>query len=111
VVYILKVFILAVAIFLIADLMPTVHLKSFGTAVVVALVYSLINLFFGWILIIITLPLIILTFGLFKLVLNAFLLWITDKLIAGFEIENFGSTLVAALLITIVDGLLRVMLL
>lgn len=110
-VYILKVFILAVAIFLIADLMPTVHLKSFGTAVVVALVYSLINLFFGWILIIITLPLIILTFGLFKLVLNAFLLWITDKLIAGFEIENFGSTLVAALLITIVDGLLRVMLL
>ncbi len=87
------------------------HLKSFGTAIIVAIVYSVINFFFGWLLVILSLPLLILTFGLFKFVLNAFLLWITDQLIADFKIDSLGATLIAAFLITIVDGLLRVMVL
>lgn len=103
----LKILILSFAIFLIAELMPSVHLKSFGTAIIVALVYSVINFFTGWLLILLTLPLLILTFGLFKFVINAILLWITDQLIGDFEIESFGATLVAAFLITLVDTLLR----
>jgi len=109
--FVLKILILTVAIYVIAALMPSVHLKSFWTAIIVAIVYSVINFFFGWLLVILSLPLLILTFGLFKFVLNAFLLWITDQLIADFKIDSLGATLIAAFLITIVDGLLRVMIL
>ena len=98
---------LAVAIFLVAKMLPRIHLKSFGTALIVAIVYSLINFFTGWILILLTLPALIITFGLFKFVINAFLLWVTDKLIDDFEIENFTTTLIAALMITVIDSALR----
>ena len=98
---------LSLAIFLVARLLPGIHLKGFGTAVIVALVYSLINYLIGWLLLLLTLPAVIITFGLFKFVINAFLLWITDKLIDDFEIEGFSTTLIAAFLITFVDSILR----
>ncbi len=104
---ILKILSLAVAIFIIARLLPSVHLKSFGTAIIVAIVYSLVNFFVGWLLILLTLPLLIVTFGLLKFVLNAIMLWITDKLIADFKIDGFAATLLAAFLITLVDAILR----
>ena len=49
----------------------------------------------------------IFTFGLFFFVINAFLLWLTDKLIPGFEIKGLFSTLFAAFLISLIDALLR----
>ena len=98
---------LSFAIFLVARLLPGIHLKGFGTAVIVALVYSLINYLIGWLLLLLTLPSVIITFGLFKFVINAFLLWVTDKLINDFEIERFGTTLIAAFLITFIDSILR----
>ena len=98
---------LGLAILLVERLLPGIHLKNFGTAIIVALVYSLINYLIGWLLLLLTLPVVILTFGLFKFVINAFLLWITDKLIDDFEIEGFGSTLIAAFLITCIDSILR----
>ncbi len=98
---------LSLAIFLVARLLPGIHLKGFGTAVIVALVYSLINYLIGWLLLLLTLPAVIITFGLFKFVINAFLLWMTDKLIDDFEIEGFGTTLIAAFLITFIDSALR----
>jgi putative membrane protein len=82
-------------------------IQKFGTAAVVAIVYSLINYLVGWLLLLITWPAVIITFGLFKFVINAFLLWITDKMIDDFEIEGLGITLVAAFLITIADSILR----
>ena len=104
---ILNILILAVAVFVVAKLLPAVHIKSFMTAIGVAIVYSLVNFFIGWLLILISLPFLILTFWLFKFVLNAIMLWITDKFIDGFEIENFGWTLVAALLISLIDSVMR----
>jgi putative membrane protein len=98
---------LAVAVFLVAEILPRIHLKSFGTAIIVAITYSLINFLTGWILILLTLPALIITFGLFKFVINAFLLWVTDKLIDDFEIENLTTTLIAALMITVIDSVLR----
>lgn len=105
--FILKIVTFAVAVFLVAALLPKVHLKSFGTAIVVALVYSIINFIAGWFITLISLPFILITFGLFKFVINAFLLWFTDMLIEDFKIETLGTTLLAAFLITIIDTLLR----
>ncbi|MGA1867732.1 MAG: phage holin family protein [bacterium] len=106
-IFLLHIIFLSAAIFIVAELLPTVHIKNYGTALIVAFVYSLINFFFGWLLVLLTLPAIILTFGLFKFIINALMLAATDKLIEDFEIEGFGSTVLAAFLITLVDSLLK----
>ncbi len=105
--FLLNILLLSIAIFIVAQLMPTIRMKSYWTAILVAMVYSLISFFIGWLLFLISLPFILITFGLFKFVINAFLLWITDKLIKDFEIEGLGSTLVAAFLITLLDTAFR----
>ncbi len=99
--------ILSVAVFLTANIIPGIRMKSFATAVVVAVVYSVINFLFGWLLILISLPFMIITFGLFKLVINAVLLWATDKLIEDFRIRDFFTTFLAALCITLVDSFIK----
>ncbi len=105
--FLLNILLLSIAIFVVAQLMPTIRIKNYWTAILVAMVYSLISFFIGWLLFLISLPFILITFGLFKFVINAFLLWITDKLIKDFEIEGLGSTLVAAFLITLLDTAFR----
>ena len=102
-----NILLLSVSVFLVAQLLPGIRLKNFGTAIVVALVYSLINYIIGWFLVIISLPFMFITFGLFKFVINAFLLWITDKLLEDFEIDGIGSTLFAAFLISVLDSILH----
>ncbi len=99
--------ILSVAVFLTANIIPGIRIKSFVTAVVVAVVYSVINFLFGWLLILLSLPFMIITFGLFKLVINAVLLWATDKLIEDFRIRDFFTTFLAALCITLVDSFIK----
>ncbi|MBD3421930.1 MAG: phage holin family protein [Chitinivibrionales bacterium] len=104
---IINILVLSIAIFLVAQLMPAITIKNFGTAIVVAIVYGLLSFFFGWLLFLISLPVIIITFGLFKFVINAVLLWLTDKLIDDFEIKSFPATLLAAFLITIIDAAMK----
>lgn len=103
----MNILILSAAVFLVARMLPGIRVKNFITAIVVAVVYSVINFFTGWLLVLLTLPFIILTFGLFKLVINAFLLWLTDLLIEDFKIKDLLTTFMAATLITLVDSLVK----
>lgn len=98
-----NVFLLSIAVFVVANVLPGIRLKSFSTAILVAVVYSIVNT----ILVFFAFPFILITLGLFLLVINVLVLWITDKLIEDFEIENFATTIVAALLITLCNLLLR----
>lgn len=102
-----NILILSVAVFIVANFFPGIRIKNFMTAVIVAIVYSVINFLIGWLLVLITLPFMIITFGLFKLVINAALLWATDKMIEDFEIKDLFTTFIAALCITFVDSLLK----
>ncbi len=104
---ILNILILSAAVFLVANFLPGIRIKNFMTAVMVAIVYSVINFFTGWLLVLLTLPFMIITFGLFKLNINAGLLWVTDKMIDDFEITDFFTTFLAALCITIIDSLIK----
>ncbi len=106
-VILLNILSMSIAVFLIAQLFPTIRIKSFWTAIIVALIYSIISFLFGWLFFLVSLPFIIITFGLFKFVINAVLLWITDKIVEDFEIKGFGWTLLAAFCISIVDTLLK----
>ncbi len=97
----------SLAVFIVAKMLPGIQIKNFGTAVLVALVYSMINFILGKILFFFAFPMILITFGLFVFIIDAFLLWITDKIIEDFEINNFVTTIIAAFLITVSDRLLN----
>jgi putative membrane protein len=103
---ILHFLLLGAVIFLLAELLPGLHVESYGIALVVAIVYGIINVTLGTVLMIISFPFMIITVGLFKLIINTFLLWVTDQLIDDFEIKDLGTTFVAAVVITVSDSIL-----
>ena len=103
---ILHVLLLGAVIFFIAEALPGITIDGFGTALVVAVVYGLINVFLGTVLKIISFPFIFITLGVFLLFINTFLLWLTDQLVNDFEIDNLGTTFVAAVIITLSDSVL-----
>lgn len=99
--FIVSFFLFAGVVILAEKTLPGIRLESNGTAVLVALVYSLLNNTLGWVLGILSLPFLFLTLGLFTLVINTFLLWITDKLMDSFDIIDLKTTFLAALLLTV----------
>ena len=91
----------ALVIFFIARLVPGVRVSSYASALGVAAVYALLSMLLKWLLVILSLPFILVTFGLFLFVLNGFLLWLTDKLLDSFEIKNFPALAVTTVLMTL----------
>ena len=97
-------------LWVLAELLPGVRVKTFGTAITVALVYGLLNYLLFWLLAMIAFIPMLLTLGLFGLMINTFLLWLTDRLIEDFEISSLGMTFLMALLLTAGKVLLGVLL-
>jgi putative membrane protein len=102
----LRWLILTVAIMIAAYLFSGIHVTGFGSALFAALVLGILNAFFRPILFILTLPINILTLGLFTFVINAFLLMMTSGVIGGLEVAGFGSALLGSLIISVVSWLL-----
>ena len=84
-------------------LRPWIRIKSWKTAFAVAAVFGVLNVLLFKLMVVLSLPAIVLTLGLFTFVLHAALLWITDQIIDDFEIKSFGWTVLAAVLITVLD--------
>lgn len=103
---IIHLLLLGLVIFLLAELIPGVHVEGYGTAVLVAVVYGIINVTLGTVLKILGIPFIIVTLGVFLLIINTFLLWLTDKLMDSFEIDGMGITFLVAIIITVADTML-----
>ncbi|MCK5916621.1 MAG: phage holin family protein [Deltaproteobacteria bacterium] len=99
----LRWFILSAAIMVSAYLFPGIEISGFGTALFAAVVLGILNAFFRPILIILTLPINILTLGLFTFVINAFLLLMTSGVIGGLHVSGFGSALLGSLIISLVS--------
>ncbi|MCY4586595.1 MAG: phage holin family protein [Bryobacterales bacterium] len=97
-------------LYALATALPGVRLKSFGTTLTVVLVYGLLTYFLFWLIALIAFIPMLLSFGLFGLVINAFLLWMTDKLIDDFEIDSVRMTLLMAVLLTVGKVVLRAIL-
>ncbi|HTH94577.1 MAG TPA: phage holin family protein [Rhodocyclaceae bacterium] len=96
----------AIALLGVAYLMPSIQVSSFGTALIAALLLGLVNALVRPILVLLTLPVTILTLGLFILVINALLFWFVGSILKGFEVHSFGSAFVGALLYSIISCLL-----
>lgn len=88
----------AVALLAVTYLLPTIQVDGFGTALVAALVLGLINTLVRPVLTILTLPLTLLTLGVFYLVLNGLLFWLASALLPGFRVDGFVSAMVGAIL-------------
>jgi len=107
---IINVLVTAGLLFALAAALPGVRLKSYGTAVIVAVVYGLLNYFLFWLIALVAFIPMLLSLGLFGLVINAFLLWLTDILIDDFEIDSVKTTLIMAVLLTVGKFILSVLL-
>jgi putative membrane protein len=86
----------AIALLLVAWLVPGFHVRSLASALVAAVVIGLLNATLGLLLKIITLPLGILTLGIFFLVINAFILRLASGVVPGFYVTTFGAAFIGA---------------
>ncbi|MEW9675910.1 phage holin family protein [Lentibacillus sp. L22] len=106
--WILSVFLNAVALIVVAQLFDSFHLEGFGTALLASVILSILNVIVKPILIIFTLPITVLSLGLFLFVINAITLMITQGLMdASFVIEGFGTAVIASIIISILNLLLN----
>jgi putative membrane protein len=84
-------------------LLPQVQISSFTTALIAALVLGLLNTLIRPILVILTLPISVVTLGLFILVINGLMFWLAAKFLDGFAVTSFGWAIVAALVYSVIS--------
>ena len=94
------------ALIAVAYLMPSITVSSFGAALIAALVLGLVNAIVRPVLVLLTLPVTILTLGLFIFVLNGLLFWMVASWLEGFHVAGFWSGVLGAILFSIVSWLL-----
>ncbi|MFV0283544.1 MAG: phage holin family protein [Castellaniella sp.] len=101
----------AVALLVVAYILPGITVASFGSALVAALVLGLLNTVVKPLLILLTLPLTIITLGLFLLVLNALVFWLAGSILKGFQVDGFWWAVIGAIVYSIVSTALAGLLL
>jgi putative membrane protein len=104
--FLLRVLINAVAIYLAAAIVPGIELSGLPAALGAGLVLGLINAIVRPVLIILTLPVTLLTLGLFLFILNGLCLWLTSVVVKGFEVHGVGAAVLGALLVSVVSWIL-----
>lgn len=104
--FLIRVLVNAAAIYLIAVIVPGIEISGVLAALGAGLVLGLVNAVVRPILIVLTLPVTLVTLGLFLLILNGFCLWLTSWLVKGFEVHGFWPAVFGALLVSLVSWLL-----
>lgn len=100
-----------VALIAVAYLMPSISVSSFGAALIAALVLGLVNAVVRPVLILLTLPVTVLTLGLFIFVLNGLLFWAVGSWLEGFSVGGFWAGVLGAILFSIVSWALSALVL
>lgn len=96
----------ALGVFITAQLLPGVSVSSFGTAVLVAIVLGLLNAVIKPLLLILTLPLTIITLGLFTFIINAVLILIASSFVQGFHVDVLLTALLFSLVLSVINSVL-----
>jgi len=104
--FVTRVIVNALAIALVAQLVPGIEIHGVLPILAAGLVLGVINAVVRPILLILTFPFTLVTLGLFIFVLNAFCFWLTSVLVKGFEVQGFWSALFGALLVSVVSWIL-----
>lgn len=104
--FILKLLLTALAVITLANFLPGVTVSSYTTAIVVAAVIALLNMFVKPLLVIFTLPVTILTLGLFLFVINAIVILLASNLVSGFAVNGFFTAMLFSVLLSLFRSLL-----
>ncbi len=103
---IINVLITAIAVGITAYLLPGVVIASFPAAIVVAIVLGLVNVFLKPVLLLLTLPINIVTIGLFTFVINALIILLVARLVPGFKVDGFWWALIFSIILSVVNGVI-----
>ncbi|MBV7269431.1 phage holin family protein [Winogradskyella luteola] len=104
---IIKLLLNAVAVFVLAEILNGVYVDNYVTSLIVAVVLSILNVLVKPVLVILTLPVTILTLGLFLFVINALIILLVDKLIDGFSVDGIWTAILFSILLSILQSLLH----
>lgn len=104
---IIRLLVSALAIFVTAYLLPGVDVVGWQTYFILAIVLGALNLFLKPLLVLLTLPLSIVTLGLFTIVINTLLVMLADKLVDGFTVASFWWALAFGLVLAVVNAVLK----
>ncbi len=107
---ILQILIIAVAVLLTGAILPGVKIRSFWTAVIVAIVLALLNFFVYPVMVFLSIPITIITFGLFLFVINALIIMLASALIGGFRVDGFWWALIFSIVLSFITYLLEMIL-
>lgn len=102
----LRIIITAILVMVIAHFMPGVSVASFTTSIIVAVVLGLLNVFIKPIIILLTLPVTLITFGLFLLVINALMILFCSEIVGGFHVESFWTAILFSIILSISQSIL-----
>jgi len=101
----IRILITSALVLLIANFMKGVHVADIATALIVAIVLGLLNIFIKPILVLLTLPVTILTLGLFLLVINALIILLCDNIVGGFSVDTFWTALFFSIILSILQSI------
>jgi putative membrane protein len=104
--FIIRLLLSALAVVLLANILPGVSVASYWVAILVAVVLSLLNFVVKPLLVIFTLPVTILTLGLFLLIINAIIILLADWLVEGFDVAGIWWALLFSLLLSLLQSIL-----
>lgn len=102
----IKLLLNAIAVFVLAHILDGVKVDSYGIAIIVAIVISVLNTVVKPLLVILTLPITIITLGLFLLIINASIILLANKLVDGFYVDGLFTALLFSLLLSILRSML-----
>src|SRR5918993_5477490 len=105
--FIMRIIVASIVAFGLSYVLDGISIDTFWTAIAVAIVLAVLNAVMKPILIILTLPITLFTLGLFLFVINAFIIWLADKLIAGFKVDGFWWAVLFSLLLSFVSSLMN----
>jgi putative membrane protein len=99
----------ALALWIVARIIPGIQVRSYGTALVATVVIAIVDFFIGSVLRFLTFPLTFLTLGLFRLIVNAFLLKLSSVFVPGFVVSGFLAAFLGSIVLTLISYLLSSM--
>lgn len=103
---ILQILVTAILVVLLAKFLPGVHVTSYTTAIIVAIVLGLLNIFFKPIMVLLTLPVTIITLGLFLLVINAIIILLCSEIVGGFTVDSFWIAMLFSVCLSVLQSIL-----
>ena len=99
-----------ILVLVLAHFMPGVRIAGFTTALIVAVVLGLLNIFIKPIIVLFTLPVTVFTLGLFLLVINALMVLLCTKIVGGFEVDTFITAFLFSIVLSVLQSVMNLIL-